>query len=186
MLRGNTPKRKFTRHNYRKARLSLEKDFEQRCAYSRIHIADAGGPRAFQVDHFNPKLKQGTRHRYANLMLACVHCNLEKSDSWPNKAEIRSGVRLLDCTKEQDYGPHIVEDRNTGLLHGRTPAGDFHITVLGLNDPYFVGKRRDRTSLLRLTRSNLVISGNIYSQLIEDVRTAVQVLSNMIPELPEL
>jgi hypothetical protein len=118
-------------------------------------------------------------------MLACIHCNLEKSDSWPTKSDMRLGVRLLDCTKEDDYGPHIVEDRATGLLRGKTPAGDYHITTLGLNDPYFVKKRLERTSLLRLSGNAFVIPAAPYSQMLADVKMAVELLTNMIPELPE-
>jgi hypothetical protein len=104
---------------------------------------------------------------------------------WPTAAQKRQSIRLLDCTKEQDYGPHIVEDRSTGQLHGKTPAGIFHITILGLNDRYFIEKRQERTALLRLSQNSLIIGAHPYPQLIEDVRAAVALLTNMIPELPE-
>ena len=70
--RGPAPAKILTDHNYRKCALpALERDFENRCAYSMQHRRRAGGSRMLmEIDHFDPTIKGRERHRYANLFLA--------------------------------------------------------------------------------------------------------------------
>ncbi len=137
-----------------------------------------------QVDHFNPKLKNAARHRYKNLMLACVRCNLEKSDLWPTRAEIRNGLRFLNCTEEQDYGVHIFEDRSTGRLYGKTPAGTFHIDVSDLNSPYFQRRRRERSDLSLLMATGAMFRDASFATMQTQIATFTRMFANEIPEFP--
>src|SRR5687768_7909179 len=97
------PSRVYTNppeHDYAKALPDLLRDFEERCAYSMIHIRDALG---MEVDHFDPRKKQDRIQEYENLFPASRLSNATKK-RWPNAAEERAGMRYLNPCKEQDYG----------------------------------------------------------------------------------
>jgi len=68
------------------------------------HVEMAGGVRHMEIDHFDPTLGRATRNAYSNLMLATRHCNNMKKDGWPVASQITVGIRLLNPTKEADYG----------------------------------------------------------------------------------
>lgn len=119
------------------------KDFEDRCAYSLVHIEDCG-KREMEVDHHNPTITGNKKHNYANLFPATRHCNGKKSDVWPTKAEQRKGLRFLNPRKEGDYGCQIFENEK-GELVGVTPAARYHIEKLDLNAPHLTLRRNLRT-----------------------------------------
>jgi hypothetical protein len=110
----------------------------------------AGGVRHMEIDHFDPTLGKLARNAYSNLMLATRHCNNMKKDGWPLASQIALGIRLLNPTKEPDYGKHIFENPETHELIGITPAGRYHIDILDLNHETFVSERRDRAMYLKL------------------------------------
>ena len=85
------------------------------------HTALAGGPKAMEVDHFDPTLEGEERNAYSNLLLATRHCNLAKGDRWPNEEDRAAGIRFLNPCEEQDYGVHLFEDPVTNELSARHP-----------------------------------------------------------------
>jgi len=118
------------------------------------HIKVAGGERHMEVDHFDPTAKGAERNRYENLMLATRHCNLMKVDRWPTESEKNAGCRLIDPSKEADYGEHIFEDPDTHLLVGTTAAGRYQIDVCDLNHETFVSERTNRAKFRTLIANN--------------------------------
>ena len=117
--RGQPPKKRIKRRNYRDALTELIRDFEARCAYSMQHQSRGG---RLEVDHFDPRRKKDLIQSYANLFPASRHCNGKKSDTWPNKAERAAGCRFLNPCEEMDYDEQIFEDPTTHELVGVTPA----------------------------------------------------------------
>jgi hypothetical protein len=116
------------------------------------------GVTTMEVDHFNPRLSGQLRHRYANLYLASRHCNNSKRQHWPTAAQIKEGLRFLDCCREWDYGEHIFEEPVTHRVYGVTPAGKYHVRMCDLNAPHLIGERRTRSQLrLVLTSSPAII-----------------------------
>lgn len=183
-VKRNPPVRLFTRHTYRDAWPFLMSDFQKRCAYSMQHISRAGGPRNMQVDHFNPNLKKKYFHEYSNLFLSTSHCNGAKSDRWPTNRERANNWRFLDCTKEIDYGAHILEDPDTHELVGVTPEGRYHVLNCDLNSPHFIEERTKRAEYWT-TLHNMPVSMDSLS-LPKELRQLLQVLEEMIPIIPYL
>jgi hypothetical protein len=153
IVRKSKPNRKFTENTYRKAKPRLLEDFLHRCAYSLQHV-DRVGWTIIEVDHHNPTLNGAARNRYENLFPATRHCNGTKSNNWPSKEARRKGVRFLNPCREGDYGTQIFEDANTHELIGITPAAKYHIRVLGLNAPFLINERKERTALMILMQEN--------------------------------
>jgi hypothetical protein len=112
-----------------------------------LHEDTAGGRTAMDVDHFDPTIKDKYKQPYSNLFLACRHCNGKKQDHWPTAAMRKAGLRLLDCTKEFDYGLHIFEDPMSHRVFGVTPAGIYHVRIMDLNADVFVKHRQLRAEL---------------------------------------
>ncbi|HZQ46073.1 MAG TPA: hypothetical protein VFC07_03600 [Verrucomicrobiae bacterium] len=156
-------------------------DFQERCAYSMQHINRASGKRNMQVDHFNPHLKKLPIQEYSNLFLSTSHCNGAKSDRWPKNRDKREhGIRFLDCTKEVDYGVHILEDPDTHELVGMTPAGRYHVTGCDLNAPQFVQERAQRAKCWEFIRSK-AFSGS--ESLPPEIQLMKEIAEKMIPEI---
>jgi len=107
-----------------------------------------------EVDHFNPRLKKRPKQSYSNLFLASRTCNGIKGESWPSAEDRKAGLRLLNPCKETEFPDHIVEDPDTGKLKGLTPAGKWHIRIMGLNDTVFVQHRIKRRQLRTLYRKS--------------------------------
>jgi hypothetical protein len=186
VARGPGPGRKMTDNTYRKHALDpLVRDFGGRCAYSMIHMEDAGGMYAIDVEHFNPTLKGSMRNRYSNLMLSTRHCNLKKMVYWPNAAQIREGVRFLNPTLEMDYGEHIFEVIETGELVGVSDAARYHINILGLNDKFFIDRRLERTSIRRLHGRNFLFKDSALESLPNDVARINLKIEREIPVVVE-
>ena len=164
-------------------------DFQKRCAYSMQHISRAGGPRNMEVDHFNPNRKPDYFQEYSNLFLSTGHCNNAKSDRWPTNKDQDQGLRFLNCTKEQDYGEHILEDPDTHEVVGVTPAGRFHVLSCDLNAPHFIEERTKRAGYWQSLRNTPITTKTpfplpqIVSQLYQDL---LGVANEMIPPIPYL
>ena len=174
---------------YRKALKSLLHETDNRCGYSLQHVSDLG-EKSMEVDHFNPKLKHPRRNRHGNLIAASRHCNGAKSDIWPNEEDRRNGLYIINPYEEADYGNHIIEERDTGLLIGKTTAGKWQIEILDLNAAHLITKRLDRTALLNTFLSAALASGADSSNelikvvLAKLVEVKARILPSMIPELP--
>jgi hypothetical protein len=150
--RGSPPTKVLTDNNYRKYALPLlERDFENRCAYSMQHQRQAGGSAMLmEIDHFDPTIKGRKRHHYGNLFLASRYCNNRKLGNWPSKEAAAKGARFLNCCIEQDYGEQIFEDPATHRVFGVNPASIYHVRMLDLNAPHLVQERRDRSEYRKL------------------------------------
>ncbi|MCC5845502.1 MAG: hypothetical protein JJU05_14740 [Verrucomicrobia bacterium] len=186
--RGTAPK-SIKRHNYRKKALpALRRDFKDRCAYSDLHVDDAGGIDAMDVDHFNPTLKKEVNQRYSNLFLSTRHCNGSKGEFWPSEKDRKSGLRLLNPCRENEFPDHIVEEAGTGRLIGKTPAGKLHILVMGLNDPSLVQhriKRRHFRDLLHKSDGLIQLKREVsLSDCGEAIRMLKENIDKMIMDIP--
>ena len=164
----------------------LLRDFEERCAYSRLHLSRGQGTRCMEIDHFDPATKSVPTQAYESLYLASRHCNGAKGDTWPSPEEQDAGLRFLDCCTEQDYGVHILEDTSTGLLYGTTPAGTYHIEVLELNAPFLVRERQERTQWLQLLKGTPVVArmGTDVNTIGRCVDLMQKTVRDMIPPTP--
>ena len=145
--RGPPPAKILTDDNYRKYALpALERDFDNRCAYSMQHRRQAGGSAMLmEIDHFDPTIKGRRRHQYDNLFLASRYCNNRKLGNWPTDEARARGVRFLNCCVEQDYNEQIFEDPATHRVFGVNPAAIYHVRMLDLNAPHLIQERSDRT-----------------------------------------
>ena len=193
-VKKSNPRITFTASNYRKKALPyLMRDFECRCAYSLIHIDNAGGERCMEVDHFKPKKKFSRRpHVYSNLMLASRHCNGSKGDEWPSKELRDKGFKFINPCKEQDYGKHIFEDIETGMLIATSNQGWYQIEKCDLNAEHLVKQRLQRTKLRTILEGKKNIftipEGQTISDTKEDLITIKvsieKIKSNCIPYIP--
>lgn len=186
IVRKNFPKGKLTRSNYRKRALScLMADFSDRCAYSMLHKDMAGGVSAIDVDHFDPRLKSQYLQSYSNLFPSSRHCNGKKQNAWPTKEMEAAGIRFLDCTKEHDYGGHILEDPATHRVFGTTPAGRYHVRVLDLNASVFIKHRQMRANLrVFMTETPVTIKPKPFERLRAAVQSAKELQEMAIPFIP--
>lgn len=150
-----------------------------------VHKDQAGGLRAMDVDHFDPRKKRDYLQSYENLYLACRHCNGKKSDQWPSKEERSRGIRFLDCCAEKDYGIHIFEDPVTHKVFGVTPAGKYHVRILDLNDEFLVQQRQFRAQLLFFLRHAMAtMKGGSFEALALTIAVLTNHLKTLIPEIP--
>ena len=186
--RGKGPKTKMKDWNYRARALPfLMEDFDSRCGYSMRHSI-RGGEECLEVDHFNPTLKHSRRNAYTNMILAFRTCNNRKRDNWPTSAQRKAGVRFLNPTKEHDYGSHIFEDWNTGKLVATSPAGYYHIEMLGLNSSTFVSERKNRTELMDLISDprQWQFKARDPGEILLGLEVLAKMLREMIPPIPPL
>jgi hypothetical protein len=153
VVRGKAPKTKLTEANYRKKALSyLIRDFGNRCAYC-LDPSEFRHSSLNHVDHFDCELTGKKRHRYENLMLACVTCNFCKRDK-PLRNPFEKTQRLLNCTEETEFPKHIQEGSN-GQWNALTPEGHYHLQVIGLTERSHENKRRARRENAEQIRSLL-------------------------------
>ena len=165
---------------YRKCLPELKRDFESRCAYCMRHIEFDS---AMEVDHFDPREKNESIQRYANLFLSDRHCNSSKSDEWPTADEINKGIRFLNCCEEEDYNECIFEDTGTHELVGTTPAAKYHIDTIDLNAPELVDQRKKRSEYLLTIRDLEQTSKQFNSQ--ENQIVVNDVLAKLKPHMKE-
>lgn len=150
-----------------------------------LHKDMAGGETAIDVDHFDPRLKSRYLQSYSNLFPATRHCNGKKQNAWPSKEMEASGIRFLDCTKEHDYGMHILEDPATHRVFGITPAGRYHVRVLDLNAAVFIKHRKMRADLHTImTQTPLEIKEKAFDRLRAAIQLAKGLQELAIPLIP--
>lgn len=149
-----------------------------------LHEDLAGGQSAIDVDHFDPTLKNRYLQPYDNLFPACRHCNGKKQNAWPSEELRKKGVRFLDCTKEHDYGDHILEDPETHRVFGITPAGRYHVRVLDLNADVLVKQRKLRADFQTLTTSTPVRFTKPFAQMAGIIQMGKELIKLMIPPIP--
>ena len=150
VVRKHSTKQLFKATNYRKTLPLLLEDFEQRCAYSLVHIKGIGTSQ-MHVDHHDPRKKK--KSPYTNLFPAYGLCNGAKGNSWPSSELQKQGVKFLNPCIETDYNHQIFENPDIHNLVPTTPAADYHITMLDLNNPALVIQRRERAVFSKLLSS---------------------------------
>jgi len=111
--------------------------YQQSCGYCGVTEITVGGK--LTIDHYRPRAAGGSDNQ-DNLVYACVRCNQYKGDFWPDSTDLAHGRRVLHPGVD-DISGHIIADEKTGHLHGLTPTGVFHITLLRLNRPQLVAHR---------------------------------------------
>jgi hypothetical protein len=156
VVRKHSTKQLFKASNYRKTLPLLLEDFDQRCAYSLVHIKGIGTSQ-MHVDHHDPRKKK--KSPYANLFPAYGLCNGAKGDSWPSTELQKQGVRFLNPCVETDYNHQIFEDPDTHDLIATTAAADYHITMLDLNNPALVTQRMERAVFAKMIASPAICRG---------------------------
>lgn len=103
-FRDTHPKRTSTliTSNYRDFKSDLRKDFNGKCGYTDCKDVFLGGISSFHIDHFKPKSKfKELECEYSNLVYACSHVNILKSNDAPEKY-------LDPC--DDDYNEHFYRD----------------------------------------------------------------------------
>lgn len=191
-IKKSNPKIRCTATNYRRLALPyLKKDFENRCAYSMIHVDLAGGETCMEVDHFKPKKKFPRKaHSYKNLMLASSHCNRAKGEEWPNAELRKQGFEFINPCEEMDYGVHIFENLETGELVYASAKGSYQIAKCMLNAKHLVNQRKQRTLLLNLLESKTPISlPNSISikeadSILRELIKTINIKEKLIPYIP--
>lgn len=150
-----------------------------------LHKDMAGGVSAIDVDHFDPRLKTHYLQSYSNLFPASRHCNGKKQNAWPTTEMQAAGIRFLDCTKEHDYGVHILEDPVTHRVFGVTPAGRYHVRVLDLNAAVFIKHRQMRANLRTfMTETPLTIKPKAFDRIRAAIQLAKALQDVAIPFIP--
>ena len=189
--RGPGPKVLLSDGNYRKKALpQLLEDFQHQCAYC-LDPDEFRHPSLNHVEHFNCKLHGRRRHAYKNLMLACAACNLTKHD----KAAVNpfdDKQRLLNCTEENEFPEHIREHED-GQWEGVTPAGEYHLAVIGLQENCHRAKRHERRRMAErllglLTQAIQYESHNpreLHQQIMEMVKGSLALLDKFPPLVTE-
>lgn len=181
VVRKHAPKQIFKTTNYRGTLPWLLEDFEQRCAYSLVHVKGIGSSQ-MHVDHHNPKLKK--KSPYSNLFPAYALCNMAKGDTWPEPKQRQKGIRFLNPCSEPDYNFQIFEDPDTHLLVATTPAADYHITMLDLNHPALVEQRRERSVFEKIVNLPVVCKSSLSDAAAASILGAfLEILRTKIPNI---
>ncbi len=137
MIREKIPSRSYHGIAFRTQSTNkkhLSDDFEHRCAYCNDRDVYGGGYRAYQVEHFAPKVKfPDLEYDYDNLLYACPWCNRAKWDHWPSDNSqvcVVGEEGFIDpCTSE--YDKHLERMPN-GAIRGITPLGMYMWKTLKL------------------------------------------------------
>jgi hypothetical protein len=186
--RSQGPKSTMTEATYRKKALPfLLKDFESRCAYC-LDPGEFRAPSQNHIDHFNCLLRNRARHQYKNLMLACSACNLSKHAK-PVVNPLDSDEHLLNCTEENEFPQHIIEDKD-GQWHPTTKAGYYHLESIGLREYCHKNKRAERRKvaerLLDLCTKAILYQASNPIDLHNGIMGTIKDMINLLDKFPPL
>lgn len=106
---------------------------EFRCEFCGVAEVDAASE--LTLDHFQPRSKGGP-DTSANLIYCCQRCNQYKADYWPDQ----DNSPQLWNPRRDPFDVHLLVT-DDGVVHPRTPTGDFTIQRLRLNRPQLVAYR---------------------------------------------
>lgn len=119
--------------NYRQYKPSLREEFEAQCVYCRA-LDRIKGYDSFGVDHYRPmRLYPSLATEYMNLYYACNRCNTLKRDFWPSLRQYVVEKIFIPNPCEHVMFEHVRYKR--GTVSAASPAGEFTIERLDLNDP---------------------------------------------------
>lgn len=186
--RSKGPKVLLTDGNYRKKALPfLLQDFERRCAYC-LDPDEFRLPSHNQVEHFDCKISGRRRHQYRNLMLGCVACNFTKRAK-PKTNPFDKRQRLLNCTEENEFLGHIVEEED-GQWKALTPEGEYHLTCIGLTESCYRSKRVERrrmaTRLLALLTQAIRYESHNPPDLHKETMSMIRGTLGLLEKFPPL
>ena len=151
------------------------------CEYCGVTETDCGGP--LTVDHHRPQ-SQGGSDLPDNLVYCCWRCNLHKAAYWPSSPT----DPILWNPRDGSRDGHLLLLAN-GLLHARSPVGNFTLARLRLNRPALVAHRARRLaqtteqSLLDRYRDLLALLEQMqqrHAALLEDHRALLQEQRDLI------
>ena len=124
--------------DYRRYKPHLRVEFSGQCVYCRG--LDVNKHEAFGVDHYRPSsLFPHLATEYLNLFYACNRCNSLKRAYWPSSAEKKAGVFVPNPCE------HVMWEHlrySDGAVNGESPAGEYTVEHLLLNDEGVVTYRR--------------------------------------------
>lgn len=141
----------FTTNDLRRYRAYTRRDFQSICAYCFRHEDEAGGQAHFVQDHFEPKHRPSVDPAdYFNLYWCCVECNNQhnKGAKWPTPEQLACGEHFCDPCHHDPVGTDYVE-ANDWTLTSLTPAGEFTVRHIRLNDRESLRKCREKRALFR-------------------------------------
>lgn len=164
--------------DYRSFKPWLRDEFGYRCAYYQMRERWHGGEAGFSVDHYMSQASTpGRRCDYSNLIYACLRCNSLKGDEG-------EGIALDPC--QEPLADHLYINAEGSLL-ARTSAGQNHIDLLQLDDPWLTAERRlwiqTFRDLLRLVPSSAsLIKWLSYPDDLPNLRTLRPPGGNHLPD----
>jgi hypothetical protein len=181
--RSKGPPGVLTKNNCRKKALPyLKADFKNRCAYC-LRDMTQEHPNQSHVEHFNSHLPNRKKNQYKNLMLGCSACNLSKLTKFVTDP-IATDRRMLNCTIENEFPTHIIENEITCKWDPQTPAGDYHIMCMDLNEGSHVRRRERRRKIvehiLKLEANAVHYSGPLLISHLTELNKTIQLLKDEI------
>lgn len=108
-FRNKSPIRTCTKKfkDYKRYKVFLRKDFNNRCGYTDCPDVYFGGPNSFHIDHFKPYDRNiSLKTNYSNLVYSCSYVNILKSND--------KGLYLDPCNV--DFNEHFERDFNGKIL----------------------------------------------------------------------
>lgn len=132
--------------DYRRYKSPLREEFHEQCVYCRLPDG-AGSVDEFGVEHYKPKSRfPELATDYSNLFYCCNTCNRRKGDRWPDDA-LRKLGRFIPNPCDHVMFAHV---RYTDAeVTSRTPAGEYLVELLDLNDPAWMARREMVVTMLR-------------------------------------
>lgn len=166
----------FTTNNLRRYRAHTRRDFQSICAYCFRHEDEAGGEAHFVQDHFEPRHRPSVDPaNYLNLYWCCVECNSPryKGSKWPTPEELARSECFCDPCHHDPVGTDYVET-NDWTLTSLTPAGEFTVRHIRLNDRESLRKCRQERARIR----------SVYQRDLGNLRVALDAWAKRLAEHP--
>jgi HNH endonuclease len=124
--------------NYSSYRPFLQREFQRRCVYCQKPDSIVPGT-TFGIDHYKPKHRfPQVENDYSNLYYCCGECNSRKGAYWPESLEAKQ-KRFIPNPCDHAMWDHMRFVRE--LVYAQSPAGEFTVELLDLNDPKNVSFR---------------------------------------------
>ena len=151
----------------------LREDFCYRCGHCRTHESAFGSVRNMAIDHFRPQSRfPWLISDYPNLYYCCNECNTYKADRWPSDDELSDDLRFVDpCVEDPDDHYEFVDSE----IKPRTRPGRFTITVLRLDRPTLLARRR----ALAARRADVVLNLKRLHRIRESAANDLDVLEEV-------
>ena len=149
--------------DYRAFKPTLRREFRERCVY--CCAPDAGLTDGYGVDHYRPKsLFPDLIRSYGNLFYSCNSCNARKGPFWPGPKEEQAGHFVPNPCEHVMFG-HLRYRQ--GAVEARTPAGEFTLKLLDLNNPAAVGHRNATLAVLQAATEKRMEAADVLKSLLE-------------------